>query len=90
MVQAVGDGLFVDVGDRSLPDLVGALCTAATAEPVGIGWSLDSEQVNGVWHEHPDPTISGELSEALRADTAADWAARHPDGSPVSGGDRHR
>lgn len=79
LVRAAGDGLAVETGDRSLPELVSALRTVLAAEPVGIGWKYRSRTVEGRHYEELDPAVSAQLFQALRDDTVGGWVVRYPD-----------
>jgi LCP family protein required for cell wall assembly len=78
MARALGDGLALDTKGLSLPDLLRAVRDVGAAEPVGIGWKIHSQQVNGETYERLDPAVSRGLFDAVRRDALAGWVAANP------------
>ncbi|MFC0029574.1 LCP family protein [Micromonospora chaiyaphumensis] len=79
LITKVGSGVVTDTGESSLPALLAAAGTAATAEPVAVGLPVR----HGGTKELPygfrlDSALAPGFLDALRGDRLAEWTAAHP------------
>ncbi|MBF9130723.1 LCP family protein [Plantactinospora sp. S1510] len=78
LVRAVGGNLVLDLDGTTPAELFSTLRAVAATDAVGIGWTYHSERGPGGEYESLDPAESHSLFDALRGDTLAEWAAKHP------------